>query len=63
MRLYLWLANTFSLENCCQPLAVYLRSLIFVRMHRSLRVSPAMAPDVSDQLSLVRDPTVRLFNR
>src|SRR6266851_9948292 len=58
MRLFILLPNAFSIENRRQPLASVFAIYDLVRVHRSLRVSPAMAPEG------YRCPLLlRLFNR
>lgn len=46
------LTNGFSkkLENHCHSLALYFTYYNFVRMHKSVRMSPAMAAGVTDRL-------------
>ena len=52
MRRFTRLANGFSkkIENHEYALAIYFMHYNFVRIHSSLRVSPAMAAGVSDKL-------------
>lgn len=52
MRRFTRLTNAFSkkVENHCHALALYFVWYNFVRVHKSLRVSPAMAAGVSDRL-------------
>jgi IS1 family transposase len=52
MRRYTRLTNAFSkrIENHCYALALYFVWYNFVRIHKSLRVSPAMAAGVTDTL-------------
>ncbi len=52
MRRYTRLTNAFSkrIENHCHALAVYFVWYNFVRIHKSLRVTPAMAAGVTDTL-------------
>jgi len=52
MRRYTRLTNAFSkrIDNHCHALALYFVWYNFVRIHKSLRVFPAMAASVTDQL-------------
>ncbi len=52
MRRYTRLTNAFSkrIDNHCHALALYFVWYNFVRLHKSLRVSPAMAAGVTDRL-------------
>ncbi len=52
MRRYTRLTNAFSklIQNHCHALALYFVWYNFVRIHKSLRVSPAMAAGVTDRL-------------
>lgn len=52
MRRFTRLTNAFSkkLENHCHSLALYFVYYNFVRMHKTLRMSPAMAAGVTDRL-------------
>ncbi len=52
MRRYTRLTNAFSkrIENHCRALALYFVWYNFVRIHKSLRVTPAMAAGVTDTL-------------
>jgi hypothetical protein len=52
MRRFTRLTNAFSkkLENHCNALALYFFHYNFCRQHKSLRVSPAMAAGVTDEL-------------
>ncbi len=52
MRRYTRLTNAFSkrFDNHCHALALYFVWYNFVRIHKSLRVSPAMAAGVTDRL-------------
>ncbi len=52
MRRFTRLTNAFSkkVENHCHALALYFVWYNFVRIHKSLRVSPAMAAGVTDRL-------------
>ncbi len=52
MRRFTRLTNAFSkrVENHCHALALYFVWYNFVRVHKTLRVSPAMAAGVTDTL-------------
>ncbi len=52
MRRFTRLTNAFSkkIENHCHALALYFVWYNFVRIHKSLRVTPAMAAGVTDTL-------------
>jgi hypothetical protein len=52
MRLFTRLTNGFSkkLENLKAAVALHFAHYYFVRLHRSLRVTPAMAAGVSDTM-------------
>ena len=52
LRRYTRLTNAFSkrIQNHCHALALYFVWYNFVRIHKSLRVSPAMAAGVTDRL-------------
>jgi IS1 family transposase len=52
MRRFTRLTNAFSkkLENHCHALALYFMYYNFVRIHKSLRITPAMAAGVSNRL-------------
>jgi hypothetical protein len=52
MRRFTWLTNAFSkkVENHAHAIAIYFMHYNFVRIHASLRVTPAMAVGVSDKL-------------
>ena len=52
MRRFTRLTNAFSkkVENHCHALALYFVWYNFVRIHKSLRVTPAMAAGVTDTL-------------
>ena len=57
MRRFTRLTNAFSkkVENHCHALALYFLFYNFVRMHKSLRMSPAMVAGVSDRLWSIED--------
>ena len=57
MRRFTRLTNAFSkkVENHCHALALYFVFYNFVRMHKTLRMSPAMAAGVSDRLWDMKD--------
>jgi hypothetical protein len=52
MRRFTRLTNAFSkkIENHCHSLALYFLYYNFVRIHKTLKTSPAMAAGVSDRL-------------
>ena len=57
MRRFTRLTNAFSkkIENHCHSLALYFLYYNFVRIHKSLKVMPAMAAGASDRLWSVED--------
>ena len=57
MRRFTRLTNAFSkkVENHCHALALYFLFYNFVRIHKTLRTSPAMAAGVSDRLWDIAD--------
>jgi hypothetical protein len=57
MRRYTRLSNGFSrkIENHAAAVALYYFSYNFIKIHRSLRVTPAMAAGVTDCLWSVSD--------
>lgn len=57
MRRFTRLTNGFSkkLENHCAALAIYFFHYNFVRIHQTLRVTPAMAAGVSDRVWEIED--------
>jgi IS1 family transposase len=57
MRRFTRLTNAFSkkIENHCHALALYFVFYNFVRIHKTLRVTPAMAAGVSDRLWSMED--------
>jgi IS1 family transposase len=57
MRRFTRLTNAFSkrVENHCHQLALYFVFYNFVRMHKTLRMAPAMAAGVSDRLWSMED--------
>lgn len=57
MRRFTRLTNAFSkkIDNHCHALAIYFMYYNFVRIHQSLRISPAMAAGVSDRLWSLED--------
>jgi IS1 family transposase len=57
MRRFTRLTNAFSkkVENHCHSLALYFIYYNFVRIHKSLKVSPAMAAGVTDKLWAIED--------
>ncbi len=52
MRRFTRLTNAFSkkIDNHCHALSIYFVFYNFIRMHKSLRMSPAMAAGISDRL-------------
>ena len=60
MRRFTRLTNAFSkrIENHCHALALYFVFYNFVRIHKTLRVSPAMAAGVTDRLWEMKDIVV-----
>jgi hypothetical protein len=57
MRRFTRLTNAFSkrIENHCHQLAIYFVFYNFVRIHKTLRTSPAMAAGISDRLWSMAD--------
>jgi len=57
MRRFTRLTNAFSkkVENHCHALALYFLFYNFVRIHKTLRMTPAMAAGVSDRLWDIKD--------
>jgi IS1 family transposase len=57
MRRVTWLTNAFSkkVENHAQSVALHLMYYNFVRIHQTLRVTPAMAAGVADRLWSIED--------
>ena len=57
MRWFTRRTNAFSkkIDNHCHALALYFVFYNFVRMHKTLRMSPAMAANVSDRLWSMED--------
>jgi hypothetical protein len=63
MRRYTRLSNGFSrkLENHAAATALNYFAYNFIKIHRTLRVTPAMAADVTDRLWDVSDDLVALW--
>ena len=57
MRRFTRLTNAFSkkVENHAYAVALHMMYYNFVRIHQKLRVTPAMAADVSDKLWEIKD--------
>jgi hypothetical protein len=57
MRRFTRLTNAFSknIENRAHPVALHMMYYNFVRIHRTLRVTPAMAAGVADRLWEIAD--------
>ncbi len=57
MKRYTRLTNAFSkrIDNHCHALALYFVWYNFVRIHKSLRVTPAMAAGVTGRLWEMKD--------
>lgn len=57
MRRFTRLTNAFSkkFENHCHALSLYFMFYNFCRIHKTLRVTPAMAAGVSDKLWNMED--------
>jgi hypothetical protein len=57
MRRFTRLTNAFSkkLESHCDALALYFVWYNFCRIHKSLRVTPAMAAGIADRLWSIED--------
>lgn len=57
MRRFTRLTNAFSkkIDNHCHALAIYFMHYNFVRIHQTLRVTPAMAAGLSDKLYSLED--------
>lgn len=57
MRRFTRLTNAFSkkVENHAHAVALHFMYYNFVRIHRTLRVTPAMAADVTDRLWEIED--------
>jgi hypothetical protein len=57
MRRFTRLTNAFSkkLENHCHALALYFMFYNFCRIHKTLKVAPAMAAGVTDKLWNMKD--------
>ena len=57
MRRYTRLTNAFSkkIENHCATLAIFYMNYNFVRIHQTLRITPAMAAGVTSKLWSIHD--------
>jgi hypothetical protein len=57
MRRFTRLTNAFSkkFENHCHSLALYFVFYNFVRIHQTLKVTPAMAAGITDKLMSMED--------
>jgi hypothetical protein len=57
MRRFTRLTNAFSkrVENDCHQLALYFVFYNFTRIHKTLRMTPAMAAGISDRLWSMED--------
>ena len=64
MRRFTRLTNGFSkkIDNHCHALAIYFMHYNFVRLHQTLRVTPAIAAGISDKLWSLED-VVRMVDR
>ncbi len=62
MRRFTRLTNAFSkkLDNHIYALALYYMHYNFVRIHQTLRVTPAMAAKVTDRLWSIQDLAVMI---
>ncbi len=65
MRRFTRLTNAFSkkLENHCHALALYFMFYNFVRIHKTLKVTPAMAAGMTDRLWSMEDIVARIDAR
>ena len=65
MRRFTRLTNAFSkkVENHCHALALYFVFYNFVRIHKTLRMTPAMAAGISDRLWSMEDVVVLIDRR
>jgi hypothetical protein len=64
MRRFTRLTNAFSkrVENHCHQLALYFVFYNFIRIHKTLRITPAMAAGISNRLCSM-DDVVALIDR
>ena len=65
MRRFTRLTNGFSkkFENHCHPLALYFVWYNWIRIHKTLRVTPAMAAGLTDKLMDWSDVVRMIDNR
>ncbi len=65
MRRFTRLTNAFSkkLDNHIQALALYFASYNFCRIHKTLKVTPAMAAGITDKLWSLEDIAERIDAR
>jgi hypothetical protein len=63
IRRFTWLTNAFSkkIENHVATLAIFYMHYNFVRIHQTLRVTPAMAAGVTERLWAIEN-LVALLN-
>src|SRR5882757_7392521 len=64
MRRFTRLTNAFSkkVENHCHALALYFVFYNFVRIHKTLRMTPAMAADLVDRVLKMKDVVAMIDN-
>jgi hypothetical protein len=63
MRRFARLTNAFSkkLDNHCHALALYFVFYNFARIHKTLRVTPAMAAGITDKLMSMEDIVAMIY--